>query len=94
MAARAWRSTCSASPNASVINLLGDGAIYGNVAIQDGDVISVADGTTYFDGIINPQFLPVGGVTEDVLDSGLFGVGTPDHRRRRQPGARRSAADR
>ena len=36
----------------------------------------VADGTTYFDGIINPQLMPAGGITEDVLDSGLAGVGS------------------
>jgi uncharacterized protein YhjY with autotransporter beta-barrel domain len=66
----------SAAPNASVINLVGDGAIYGNIALADGDEIRVADGTTYFDGIINPQLLPAGGIMEDVLDSGLAGVGS------------------
>jgi trimeric autotransporter adhesin len=64
------------APNATVINLLGDGNIYGDIAVQTGDEINVADGTTYFDGIINPSFLPAGGVTSADLDSGLFGVGT------------------
>ncbi len=63
-------------PNKTVVNLLGDGYIYGNIAIQDGDEIRVADGTTYFDGIINPQFLPADGLDEDDLDSGLAGVGS------------------
>ena len=66
----------SAAPNASVINLLGDGEIYGDVAIAAGDEIRVADGTTYFDGIINPAFVPEGGITDEVLDSGLAGVGS------------------
>ena len=38
--------------------------------------INVQDGDTYFDGIINPEFLPVGGVTAADLDTGLFGEGT------------------
>ena len=66
----------SDAPNASVINLTGNGAIYGNVAIQAGDDINVADGTTYFDGIINPQSMPLNGIHAVDLDSGLAGVGT------------------
>jgi len=66
----------STAPNASVINLLGGGVIYGNIAVQAGDAINVEDGTTYFDGIINPAYLPAGGITAADLDSGLFGVGT------------------
>ena len=66
----------SASPNPSVINLVGDGNIYGNIDVNAGDTINVADGTTRFDGIINPEFLPAGGVTSATLDSGLFGEGT------------------
>ena len=66
------------APNATVINLLG-GNIYGNIDINAGDQINVASGTTYFDGIINPEFMPVHtgvtGVTTADLDSGLFGEG-------------------
>jgi uncharacterized protein with beta-barrel porin domain len=64
------------APNSSVVNLLGDGAIYGNIAIQDGDVINVEDGTTLFDGIINPGSMPAGGITAADLDTGLSGPGT------------------
>ena len=66
--------------NAAVINLLGNGSIYGNIDIQTDDVINVQSGTTYFNGIINPEFMPthtgVVGVTEADLDTGLFGEGT------------------
>ena len=64
------------SPNPSVVNLLGDGSIYGNIDINPTDEINVEAGDTYFDGIINPEFLPVGGVVPATLDSGLFGEGT------------------
>ncbi len=46
------------APNNTVINLLGDGNIYGNIDIQTGDAIAVESGTTYFDGIINPECGP------------------------------------
>jgi hypothetical protein len=36
----------------------------------------MSSGTTYFDGIIDPEFFPVGGVTAAHLDSGLFGEAT------------------
>ena len=67
-------------PNATVINLLGaadqhDAMIYGNIAIQAGDQINVEAGTTDFNGIINPAFLPAGGITAADFDSGLAGVG-------------------
>ena len=39
-------------------------------------MINVTDAETAFDGIINPEFLPVGGITALDLDSGLFGEGT------------------
>ena len=71
-----WRSTLRLRPTRAVINLLGDGEIYGNIAIQDGDVINVEDGTTYFDGIIDPEFVPAGGVTADVLDTALAASAT------------------
>jgi hypothetical protein len=64
------------APNASVINLLGDGVVYGDIGVQAGDVINVKAGTTYFDGIINPADLPAGELTAADLDSGVFGVGT------------------
>jgi len=66
----------SAAANGSVINLLGDGAIYGNIDVAAGDVINVQDGTTYFDGIINPELVPAGGFTAADLDSGIAGEGT------------------
>ena len=66
----------SEAPNASVVNLIGDGVIYGNIAVQSGDRIDVKAGTTYFDGIIGPSFKPAGGVTSALLDSGVTGAGT------------------
>ena len=66
----------ASAPNNSVINLLGDGNIYGNVDVQTGDVINVQSGTTYFNGIINPEFVPAGGFTEADLDTGIAGEGT------------------
>ncbi|MEO6255928.1 MAG: autotransporter outer membrane beta-barrel domain-containing protein, partial [Sphingomicrobium sp.] len=63
------------APNPAVINLLGGGNIYGNIDINSDDVINVDNGETAFDGIINPEFLPVGGVTAADLDTGLFGQG-------------------
>jgi hypothetical protein len=44
----------SAAPNASVINLVGDGGIYGDISVAAGDTINVSGGETWFDGIINP----------------------------------------
>jgi hypothetical protein len=64
------------APNPTVINLLGGGAIYGDIALQSSDSINVKEGTTLFDGVINPSFLPAGGVTAAALDSGLSGLGT------------------
>ena len=66
----------TAAPNPTIVNLLGDATIYGNIAINAADVINVESGTTYFDGVINPAFLPAGGITEADLDTGLAGVGT------------------
>ena len=66
----------SSAPNASVINLLGNGAIYGDIAVQAGDTINVKGGKTVFDGIINPASMPAGGITAADLDTGLAGVGT------------------
>ena len=60
----------------AAINLLGSGYIYGDIALQAGDEISVKNGTTYFDGVVNPSFVTGGGLTASDLDSGLFGVGT------------------
>ena len=64
------------APNATVINLLGQGAIYGDIAVKSGDQINVEDGKTVFDGIINPASMPAGGITAADLDTGLAGVGT------------------
>jgi outer membrane autotransporter protein len=64
------------SLNANTVNLLGDGNIYGNIDVNVGDEINVASGTTYFDGVINPEFVPAGGFTTADLDTGIFGEGT------------------
>ena len=66
----------SQASNPSVINLLGNGVIYGDIGLQAGDQVNVQSGTTYFDGIIDPASLPAGGISSAVLDSGLAGVGT------------------
>ena len=60
-------------PNKAVINLLG-GNIYGNIAIQQGDVINVQRAETAFDGIINPVCMG----TSFAVDGGggPCGVGT------------------
>ena len=58
----AWRSTPCWRANAAVINLLGGGNIYGNVDIEADDVINVEGGETSFDGIINPECVPVAGL--------------------------------
>ena len=63
-----------------MINLLGSGNIYGNIDMQAGDEINVTTGTTYFDGIVNPEFLPAGGVTEADLDQRLVRRGHAQHR--------------
>lgn len=65
----------AAAPNPTVINLLGDGYIYGNIDVQTGDLIAVESGTTYFDGIINPEYVPAGGFTTGYLDSSVAGEG-------------------
>ncbi len=65
----------TAAPNASVINLVGNGSIYGNLAIQADDQINVKNGRSYFDGTINSAFMPEGGVSGADLDTGLHGVG-------------------
>src|SRR4029079_14212486 len=62
--------------NAGVINFVGNGSIYGNIAIQTGDELNIKDGKSYFDGTINPTFVPLGGVSGVDLDTGLHGVGT------------------
>ncbi|HEX5499906.1 MAG TPA: hypothetical protein VFX03_11785, partial [Thermomicrobiales bacterium] len=65
------------APNPTVINLLGGGLIYGDIALQSSsDSVNVKEGTTLFDGVINPSFLPVEGVTAADLDNGLAGIGT------------------
>ncbi|HSR00620.1 MAG TPA: hypothetical protein VLM36_11995, partial [Sphingomicrobium sp.] len=66
----------SSAPNKSVINLVGQGTIYGDIALAAGDEINVRQGTTWFDGVINPSLEPAGGITGAALDSGLHGVGT------------------
>jgi hypothetical protein len=64
----------TASTHPTVVNLL-EGNIYGNIDINATDVINVTDGETYFDGIINPDNVPLV-FDATVLDTGLFGVGT------------------
>ena len=61
------------APTASVINLNGGSDIYGNIDTGAADVINVADGTTTLNGIVNPEFVPAGGIVAASLDSGLFG---------------------
>jgi hypothetical protein len=67
-----------AASNTTVVNLLGGGNIYGNIALraEGGDVINVSDGETVLDGIINPASIPADGISEADLDSGFAGVGT------------------
>ena len=66
----------SQASNPSVINLFGNGMIYGNIGVRAGDQVNVQSGTTYFDGVVNPSDLPAGGISAAALDSGLAGVGT------------------
>ena len=63
-------------PDSSVVNLIGDGTIYGNIAVRAGDRIDVKAGITYFDGMIGPAFNAGGRITYATLDSGLSGYGT------------------
>ena len=66
----------SEASNSSVINLLGNGLIYGDVGLRAGDRMNVQSWTTYFDGVINPAALPAGGITVAALDSRLSGAGS------------------
>jgi uncharacterized protein with beta-barrel porin domain len=43
------------APNAVDIRLLGGGSIYGDIDISADDSITIAGGTTYLDGLINPN---------------------------------------
>ncbi|WP_187107773.1 autotransporter outer membrane beta-barrel domain-containing protein [Sphingomonas xanthus] len=45
----------SAGSSASVINLVGDGGISGNINLAAGQTINVTGGETWFDGIINAE---------------------------------------
>ena len=60
-------------PNQTVINLMAPAAnpsdIYGNIDVKTGDAINVTTGETVFNGIINPECMPVGGPTALTLDS-------------------------
>jgi hypothetical protein len=62
------------SSTPTVVNLLA-GNIYGDIDINAGDEINVTDATTYFDGIINPDNMPIAGVTDLALDAGVAGDG-------------------
>lgn len=44
----------SGAPNRAMIELRGDGGIYGHIDLAAGDTILVAGGETWFDGIVNP----------------------------------------
>ena len=67
----------SAAPNASVINLIGDGEIYGDVAIADGRRDQRRRRHDLFRRDHQPgSSCPRAGSREDVLDSGLAGVGS------------------
>jgi hypothetical protein len=61
-----------AVPNQTIVNLFGDGSIYGDIALNAGDQINVANGTTYFDGVILPGAPAFG---EIVLFPGIAGAG-------------------
>ena len=50
----------SAAPNRSVINLIGDGTIYGDIDVAADNTINVAGGETRFDGIINAECAQLG----------------------------------
>jgi outer membrane autotransporter protein len=63
----------SAAPNASVINLVGDGGIYGDISVAAGDTINVAGAETWFDGIINPACAG-GGCGQGMLNVGDGGA--------------------
>ncbi len=54
------------APNTAVVNLLDEGIIYGNIDVRDDDQIFVRNGTTYFDGIINPECVRPNGTFADV----------------------------
>ena len=63
----------SSAPNPSVIDLLGDGSIFGHIDLAAGDTINVAGGETWFDGVINPE-CQSGGCLEGTLNIGSGGA--------------------
>ncbi len=65
------------APNAVDINLLGDGSILGNIEMSADDAITVSDGETSFEGIINPDLVKEGSLTI-ASDGTLFMVDNPE----------------
>src|SRR4029453_17183419 len=55
---RGFAIDVASAPNNSVINLLGGGNIYRKIDVQIADIINVDNGTTNFDGIVNPECMP------------------------------------
>ncbi|WP_265571758.1 hypothetical protein, partial [Sphingomicrobium nitratireducens] len=58
--ARGFAVDVSEAPNPSIINLYGEGDIYGHIHLQDGDTVNVEMGRTSFDGLFNPDMELVG----------------------------------
>ncbi|WP_265569306.1 beta strand repeat-containing protein, partial [Sphingomicrobium nitratireducens] len=58
--ARGFAVDVSDAPNASILNLYGEGDIYGHIHLQDGDTVNVEMGETSFDGLFNPDMELVG----------------------------------
>ncbi|MCF2515925.1 autotransporter outer membrane beta-barrel domain-containing protein [Sphingomonas sp. G124] len=63
----------SAAPSRAVLNLVGDGSIYGNIDVAAGDIINVGGGETWFDGIINPE-CQLGACGQGTLNIGSGGA--------------------
>ena len=83
----------SQASNPSVINLLGNGVIYGDIGLQAGDQSTSSRGPHYFEGIINPASLPLGGISSAVARQRACRRWNAEHQCGREPGARRSTAD-
>ena len=66
------------STGVTAVNLLGGGDIYGDIDIKAADVITVSDGETSFDGIINPDlFALIAPIDATDLDNiAVLGEGT------------------
>lgn len=63
----------SAASGSSVLNLVGEGRISGNIDLAAGQAVNVAGGETWFDGVINPE-CQAGGCTQGLLNIGDGGA--------------------